>query len=72
MNLKAVDRVIEQHEKEALKPFSFRHHYAKQTHVVEFPVANIASNMGHTVEVHLHNYASFTADRTTELCEVNN
>ena len=30
-------------------------------------IANIASAMGHTVEVHLQNYARFTPDATTDL-----
>ena len=48
-------------------PYTFRHRYAKQSHATGFPVANIALAMGHTVEVHLQNYARFTPDATTDL-----
>ncbi|WP_269613296.1 hypothetical protein [Prochlorococcus marinus] len=50
-----------------MKAYSFRHRYSKQSHAQGFPVANIASAMGHTVEVHLQNYARFTPDATTDL-----
>ena len=43
-------------KKEVLKPYSFRHRYAKQSHAAGFPIANIASAMGHTIEVHLQNH----------------
>ena len=71
-NLKKVDKVIEKNEKEALKLIHLDIATAKQTHVVEFPVANIASNMGHKDKVHLQNYARFTPDRAAELYDVNN
>ena len=59
--------VVKNTKKESLKAYSFRHRYAKQSHAQGFPVANIASAMGHTVEVHLQNYARFTPDATTDL-----
>jgi integrase len=59
--------VVKTTKKESLKAYSFRHRYAKQSHAQGFPVANIAAAMGHTVEVHLQNYARFTPDATTDL-----
>ena len=55
---------------EVLVPYTFRHRYAKASHQKNDPViplANIASAMGHTIPVHLENYARFTPDRTAEL-----
>ena len=52
---------------EVLVPYTFRHRYAKQSHAAGFPVSNIASAMGHTIEVHLENYARFTPDATADL-----
>ena len=40
---------------------------AMQSHAAGFPIANIASAMGHTIEVHLQNYTRFTPDATTDL-----
>ena len=48
----------------------FRYPNAKASHQKNKPViplANIASAMGHTIPVHLENYARFTPDRTAEL-----
>ncbi len=48
----------------------FRYPNAKASHQKNDPViplANIASAMGHTIPVHLENYARFTPDRTAEL-----
>ena len=59
--------VVKNTKKESLKAYSFRHRYAKQSHAQGFPVANIAAAMGHTVQVHLQNYARFTPDATTDL-----
>ena len=59
--------VVKNTKKESLKAYSFRHRYAKQSHAQGFPVANIAAAMGHTVQVHLQNYARFTPDATTNL-----
>ena len=64
---KQLKEVVNTTKKEVLKPYSFRHRYAKQSHAAGFPIANIASAMGHTVEVHLQNYARFTPDATTDL-----
>ena len=64
---KQLKEVVNSTKKEILKPYSFRHRYAKQSHAAGFPIANIASAMGHTVEVHLQNYARFTPDATTDL-----
>ena len=52
---------------EVLKPYAFRHRYAKESHAAGFPMANICKAMGHTIEVHLGNYARFTPDGTTDL-----
>ena len=55
---------------EILVPYTFRHRYAKASHQKNDPViplANITSHMGHTIPVHLENYARFTPDRTAEL-----
>jgi len=64
---KQLKEVVNTTKKEILKPYSFRHRYAKQSHAAGFPIANIASAMGHSVEVHLQNYARFTPDATTDL-----
>ena len=48
-------------------PYSFRHRYAKESHAAGFPTSNIAQAMGHSVQVHLQNYARFTPDLTTDL-----
>ena len=64
---KQLKEVVNTTKKEVLKPYSFRHRYAKQSHAAGFPIANIASAMGHTVEVHLQNYSRFTPDATTDL-----
>jgi len=52
---------------EELVPYAFRHRYAKRSHAMGIPIANIASAMGHTVEVHLQSYARFTPDATANL-----
>ena len=64
---KQLKEVVNTTKKEVLKPYSFRHRYAKQSHAAGFPIANIASAMGHSVEVHLQNYSRFTPDATTDL-----
>ena len=48
-------------------PYSFRHRYAKESHANGAPTPNIAEAMGHTVPVHMQNYARFTPDATTEI-----
>ena len=48
-------------------PYSFRHRYAKESHANGVPTSNIAEAMGHTVPVHMQNYAGFTPDATTEI-----
>ncbi|KZR84211.1 hypothetical protein PMIT1342_00134 [Prochlorococcus marinus str. MIT 1342] len=52
---------------EVLKPYTFRHRYAKASHASNLPVANIAEAMGHTIEVHLGSYARFKPDATADL-----
>ena len=52
---------------EVLVPYTFRHRYAKASHAAGFPLANIASAMGHSVEVHLESYARFQPDGTADL-----
>lgn len=52
---------------EQLTPYTFRHRYAKRSHALGLPIANIAQAMGHTIEVHLQSYARFTPDATSEL-----
>ena len=60
-------------KKEALKrdqyavPYSFRHRYSKESHANGIPIANIAASMGHSVEVHLDNYARFAPDSTVDI-----
>ena len=44
---------------EQLKPYSFRHRYAKQMHAANVPIAIISEAMGHTIDVHLKSYARF-------------
>ncbi|WP_320664632.1 site-specific integrase [Prochlorococcus sp. MIT 1223] len=53
--------------KQVLKPYTFRHRYAKESHAAGFPIANICKAMGHSIEVHLGNYARFTPDGTADL-----
>ena len=55
------------HAGEVLKPYTFRHRYAKASHAAGLPIANIAQAMGHTIEVHLSSYARFTPDATADL-----
>ena len=50
-----------------LKSYAFRHRYAKESHAAGFPMATICKAMGHTIEVHLGNYARFTPDGTANL-----
>ncbi|MFL0758936.1 MAG: site-specific integrase [Prochlorococcus sp.] len=52
---------------EVLTAYSFRHRYAKASHALGLPIANIAQAMGHTIEVHLTSYARFTPDATSDL-----
>ncbi len=52
---------------EVLTAYSFRHRYAKASHALGLPIANIAQAMGHTIEVHLTSYARFTPDATADL-----
>ncbi len=60
-------------KQEALKrdqvavPYSFRHRYSKESHANGIPIANIALSMGHSVEVHLDNYARFAPDSTVDI-----
>ena len=44
--------VVSTNKKEVLKPDSYRHRYDKQSHSAGFTIANIASAMGHSIEVH--------------------
>jgi len=46
----------------ALTAYSFRHRYAKSSHGAGLPIAQIATAMGHTIEVHLASYARFQPD----------
>ena len=48
-------------------PYSFRHRYSKESHANGIPIANIALSMGHSVEVHLDNYANFAPDSTVDM-----
>ena len=48
-------------------PYSFRHRYSKESHANGIPIANIAASMGHSVEVHLDNYARFAPDGTVDI-----
>ena len=52
---------------ETLTPYSFRHRYAKRSHAMNLPLANICAAMGHTIEVHLKSYARFQPDSTHDL-----
>jgi integrase len=52
---------------ETLTYYSFRHRYSKVSHGAGIPVVNIASAMGHTLEVHLQSYARFSPDNTSSL-----
>ena len=52
---------------EELVSYTFRHRYAKESHAAGIPVADIASAMGHSIQVHLQNYARFTPDQTHTL-----
>ena len=54
-------------EGETLTPYSFRHRYAKRSHAMNLPLANICAAMGHTIEVHLKSYARFKPDATQDL-----
>ena len=56
-----------EHIGEVLVPYTFRHRYAKASHASGFPVSNIASAMGHSIEVHLESYARFVPDGTADL-----
>ena len=52
---------------EFLVPDTFCQRYAKVSHSMNLPIANISSAMGHTIKVHLENYARFTTDETADL-----
>ena len=56
-----------EHIGEVLVPYTFRHRYAKASHAAGFPISNIASAMGHSIEVHLESYARFVPDGTADL-----
>ena len=60
--LQALFRVGEQ-----LKPYSFRHRYAKQMRAANVPIAIISEAMGHTIDVHLKGYARFKPNATAGL-----
>ena len=57
--------IYKKNKQEALKrdqvavPYSFRHRYSKESHAYGMPISNIALSMGHSVEVHLDNYARY-------------
>ena len=53
---------VAEKQKENLTPYGFRHRYAKQSHAMGFPIANISEAMGHSPEVHLDNYSRFKTD----------
>ena len=55
------------HAGEVLKPYTFRHLYAKASHAEGLPIVNIAQAMGHTIEGHLGSYARFKPDATADL-----
>ena len=57
---------------EVLVPYTFRHLYAKASHAAGIPLTNITAAMGHTIEVHLGNYARFTPDGTADLYNKHN
>ena len=52
---------------EQLTPYSYRHHYAKEMHANNIPIANISETMSHTIEVHLRSYARFKPNATADL-----
>lgn len=52
--------------------YGFRHRYAKASHAAGFPPVNIAESMGHTLEVHLDNYARFMPNSTSDLYSARN
>tara|TARA_B100000212_G_C27331227_1_gene514726 strand:+ start:83 stop:1312 length:1230 start_codon:yes stop_codon:yes gene_type:complete len=60
-------REIAEKQKENLTAYGFRHRYAKQSHAMGFPIANIAEAMGHSPEVHLDNYARFKTDNLEDM-----
>lgn len=53
--------------KSLLKPYSFRHRYAKAMQVTGLPIANISEAMGHTIEAHLQSYERFKPNATAEM-----
>ncbi len=60
--------VIEAKENgEELTPYTFRHRYAKASHARGIAIAQIAEAMGHTIEVHMQNYARFKPDNTASI-----
>ena len=52
---------------EELTPYTFRHRYAKASHARGIAIAQIAEAMGHTIEVHMQNYARFKPDNTASI-----
>ena len=62
----AIDRKLQARFRvgEQLKPYSFRHRYAKQMHAANVPIAIISEAMGHTIDVHLKSYARFKPNAT--------
>ena len=52
---------------EGMVSYTFRHRYAKASHVTCIPQTNIAAAMGHTTEVHHQSNARFITDGTADL-----
>ena len=52
---------------EGMVSYTFRHRYAKASHVACIPQTNIAAAMGHTTEVHYQSYARFIPDGAADL-----
>ena len=61
-----------EYQGEQLKPYSFRHRYAKQVHAENVSIANISDAMGHTIEVHLKSNARFRPSATADIFAVFN
>ena len=64
--------VIETVKDEKLKPYCFRHRYAKESHAAGFFMVNIVESMGHILQVHMMNYARFNPDKTSKLYKLRN
>ena len=56
-----------EHQGEQLRPYSFRHRYAKVMLAANVPISNICEAMGHTIEVHLKSYARFKPNATADI-----